>query len=339
MKSKELRLRRKRKTAFAVSWTSVGLLVICVAGLLVSFVLYGLARTNEHDRLYVSLIGGFAAGIAAFGLIGVGCMKLASKWLFEERDEAERAISEDSFFAGEGTVATFRDAGMVLEAGSVAVTVPYPELRAFAVCTRTRPREKGEWSVAIEIPAKYLSKKKTKNEPPVYAQFDYKPRLLDRLAFRGIAVGGEKKGKGKGRFRRLETFALPDRRKRRNALLTALVGAAVAAVGVGLAFTSLSTLSAVMVALGLLVAARSTVRFVQSKFLLAVYREGIFKREENGLGAFYKWEELVSVTRVAKDGEQSIRLDFGYGELLCPEADGFYDFVARNYPQKTEKRS
>ena len=167
------------------------------------------------------------------------------------------------------------------------IRVPYSEMRFISVCTRKKAQEKGDWCVAVEIPLKYLAKKGAKKTgEPVLVQADAKPRLYQTLEKHGLALLGEQppaeKVKTNCKFKPVKNFSLPNRAKRRRALVFIVISALliVAAVPVGI-FYSVSICS-VLAAAGLLLGGKSVYSCIRAKAVFGVYLEGFFWQESSG---------------------------------------------------------
>lgn len=336
---------KKQRVCYLFSWAFVVLCIACVLGLIVCIVVFGLKQDADGTLLLILTIGA-AAGTVAFALAGVGLSKLSLHYALRERDVKELAVSEDSFFAGEGTFATFQKEGVLLhsiEQDKTKIFVPYSEMRVFTVCTRARARDKGEWSVVLEIPMRYLTKdKEAQTQSPALIELTYKPRLLASLQKYGVTVLGEEKGEeGKEAFEKIAKFTRHVPEKRKRALIS--VGVCVALWGVGLALLFTRSVSVsfgvIPMILGVSVAAREIASFFFEKAVVAVYREGIFWRSRKGepRGTFLKWTEVKRVYVREEKEESVLVLDCGYGAYDCPLLNGVSECVAKTIPDLVEE--
>lgn len=334
-----------RRVFAGIGWACIILAVLCMLAVIVSFLLLGLGK---GDPVLVGwLCGGSAGGAVACG--GLGFLFMRRSFFFErtETDAEERADSEDSYFIGEGTLATFgKDALRIHRAPAArgkdkTILVPYDQMRIFSVCMRRAPREKGEWCVALEIPARYLLKegKVKKDDPPMLVEADGKPRIYASMKKYGLSVLGElppfAREDGEERtekFTRLKKFVLPDRAKRRRALIFCVLGLALAAGGIGASFWQL-TVGALLSVMGIYLAGRSAVSYVRSCRIFSVYREGIFLKERNAQDSvFLKWEEFGRLTRT-EDGE-TLRAECPYGSYDFPCPAGAYEWLSEQFPDQ-----
>ncbi len=330
--SKRCRIHRKIWGAFG--WTCIVIALLCMVGLLVVLVMIGLG--NERMLLLGSLCAGTAGGAALFGLAGLLSVRRNEMWYGRETDALERADGEDSFFIGEETLATFEKDALVIHGGKQKTAVPYEKIRLFSVCTRRRAREKGEWSVLIEVPASYVMKRAKKEEAPVLVQADGKERLYAVLRKRGLELLGELPGKDgaqEKKFHRLEKFDLPDPKKRKRSLLFMLLGGAAVCGSVGVAFLTVPV-GAVIAVAGLYLLGRSAVNFLCAKQTLAVYGEGLyFKGNSLRESFFLKWEEIVSL-KPAETEIAVIRAECLYGAYDIPRPVGAYEYLKEKFPEK-----
>ncbi|MDE6677288.1 MAG: hypothetical protein K2K12_06235, partial [Clostridia bacterium] len=198
----------RRRKAGSISSLAFGVLaVLCLLGAIVCIVLTEIGeRSKETETLLYILSGSFAGGAALFAAATVLISKIAHSVYQTELDFRERCDSENSFFVGEGTLATFEKDGLRIHAESgkgEAIKVPYSEIRFFSVCTRHLPREKGEWSVVIEVPAKYLAKAgESVEDGPALIQADAKERLYRCIENFGLTmIGGRENTEKRKRAR------------------------------------------------------------------------------------------------------------------------------------------
>lgn len=331
----------KRKLASAACWASGVLMALCMAGVIVCAVL--LAFRMEIDRLLFPLIGGFFGGSVLFALAAVLLEKLTVSLRKRELDARERLVSDDSFFIGDGVLAVFGEKGLVIrsEKDGTGTEAPYGELRFFSICSRSRPREKGEWNVGIEIPVVYLSKDgKGKSEPPVLVAAEMKERLLQCLEKHGLTLLGEKydPAPAKKKFTRRSALVLPDRIKRRTALWTLAAGGLFVVGGVIAAFLWNVSVGAVIAVFGAFFAGRAVFSYRRARSVLAFYEEGIYWEDaEKARNLFVKWEEIERIVPAEELGERFLRLECAYGVYPVADVPGAVEYLEANMPEKIAK--
>lgn len=320
---------------YACAFLAIG----CLIGIIVAVMILNFGKSENHETLSYILVCSFAGGAAVFGLAAFFLSRALTAAAARELDFRERCDGEESFFVGEGTLMTFEAEGVRLhdERGSEhePIRVPYSEMRFISVCTRKKAQEKGDWCVAVEIPLKYLAKKGAKKTgEPVLVQADAKPRLYQTLEKHGLALLGEQppaeKVKTNCKFKPVKNFSLPNRAKRRRALVFIVISALliVAAVPVGI-FYSVSICS-VLAAAGLLLGGKSVYSCIRAKAVFGVYLEGFFWQESSGSERlFLKWQDVESVTRIEHKGFPLIEFRCSYGKYTVPCAEGAYELVDR----------
>lgn len=334
-----MRERRMKKfcTGFGMGLAVLGLLCLC--GLVVSLILFGLKE--DGLVLYASLCGGFAGGAAVFGLLGLFVLRRGEVYAERELDVLERADSEESFFVGEDTLARFKkDTLLIKGTRGARAEIPYPEMRFFSVCARTKPRERGEWSVLMEFPARYLDKKCKQDAPPVLVQTSAKERLFSCLKSHELPLEGElpQEGNDEKSYIRIQKFVSPLPEKRKRALIMLLVGAAAFCGGIGLAFLQ-TVIGTVVAFLGGYVLFRGALSLLKARRTLAVYEEGIFLKEPNSRDScFLKWGEIVRLRPAEGQNGAAIRVECPYGEYEFPRPAGAYEFLREHFPGKCEER-
>ena len=318
------------------------LAVLCLLGVFFSVIVAEFNRGAAHLCYY--LAAGFGGGGILFALLAFLMGKFSGKREILTADFCERCDGEDSFFVGDGTLATFEEGRLRLhdEDNKTQIEIPYAELRAFSVCSRIRPCERGRWSVILEIPRRYIMKEGTfsESDPPALIQTDAKERLLSTLEKFGIELFGERQPSdmptGK-RFEPLKRYYLPDRRKRTRALLVGGLGLVAIAAGILLAFLFNVTAGVVCAVFGAFLLARSVIAFVQARGMLAVYREGIYWRETvRRESAFLKWEEVEHIERGEHKGFPVLTLHCIYADFYFPEADGVWEYLIETHREKCD---
>lgn len=341
-RARTLSLRHRLFAALAFAFAILALLLLI--GVVV--IVFLLEFTSVSDVLLATIALSFAAGALLCAPAAYLLSRFAMKQEKRCEDFAERCDSPESFFVGEGTLATFGEGGLLLHAADKEkqTFVPYAEMRFFSVCTRRAPAEKGTWSVVFEIPAHYLRKDgKAKGEPPALIQTDSKPRLLATLERYGLELLGEQPEEpGKNvHFTPLKKFALPNAKKRRTALIILGMGAVFAVAGVPVAIFFNVTAGGLIIAVGLFIAIRQTVAYMRARALFAVYKEGIYWRESDGPDRmFLKWEEISRLVpeEVERDGERYPVLTARclYGDYRFPRPRGAIEYLAEVFPEKIE---
>ncbi len=314
--------------------------ILLLFGVVICAVLSETALTSPGKRtlLYI-LAGSFGGGAALFALAAYGMGRLSRLFDLRARDARERADSPESFYVGEGVLATFAEDALEFhaEGREGRIRVPYPELTFYSVCSRTAPREKGIWKAVIGVPANYLRKNAEGEGGPVLIETDYKPRFACALKRRGIEFVGEpyQKTAHGVRFSRMKTFKMPLDARRKRAIVFAALGAAVAGAGIAVAFLLSPFIGAVVTVFGGAFAVRSLWRAVFSGRSLAVYREGIYwredKREER---IFLKWEEIVRLSAEERETGTGLRAVCACGAYVFPLPRGAYEYLAENFPEK-----
>ncbi len=330
----------KKYTFFTVSSFIAAILVILfMIGFVVVVFLFEFGKTSMTLSL---ILMGVLAAMSVIGAFGADFFLRASKRAENDRlDYLERCDSPFSFFVGEGTLATFEESGLYLhtaEKGKREI-VPYSRMRFFSVCTRTAPREKGEWSVVMEIPACYVMKaeKLSKDAQPILAQTDAKPRLYEALKTRGLTLLGElPQEEEKKKFTVEKKFYLPDRKQRKRALLFLILGAALICASIPVGIVWNATVGAILAVFGLFLAGRFTYTYLRAKSLFAVYHEGIFWRASGKPDSlFLKWEEIE---RISSEEVDTVSVSCAYGAYRFPKVDGALEYLAETHPEKTEKK-
>lgn len=315
------RLSALRRLWSALGWACIFLGTGCLIGVVVTFVMIGLG--SRDLVLLGALCGGFTGGVLLFALCGIFGIKKSGRVGFRELDALEREDSEESFFVGEGTLLTFGEDRAILHRASEKkkISVPYAEMKFYAVCNRRAPRDRGEDSVIVEIPAHYLSKKGGReNDPPALVQTDGKQRLYDCLVRHGLELIG-KSGKGSGKkFTLIKKFSLPDEKKRRRTVIYLCLSVFCLAAGIGLAFWQ-TAIGAVLSAVGLYFITRAAISCFRSSRVLGIYEEGLFWKEDP---VFLKWEEIVHISRY---GTGELQVDCPYGAYRFPLPEGAYEAI------------
>ncbi len=341
---------QKKKARLLAVGRLLGILTAAGAILAVLLLLGVFAATivaefnREAALLCYYLAAGFGGGAVLFVLGTVLLSILSSGLELRTGDYLERCDGEDSFFVGEGTLATFEEGRLRIhgEESETEILIPYAEIRVFSVCARTLPREKGKWSVVLEIPRRYLEKEEfsSKDDPPALVQTDAKGRLFSCLEKHGLQLLGEPypsdMPKGK-RFKPLKKFYLPDRKKRGRALLLGGVGLALIAAGILLAFLYNIAAGTMCGALGAFLLTRAAIAFVQARSMLAFYKEGLYWRERvRRESVFLKWEEIEKIQPGEYKGLAVLTAHCAYGDYNFPAVGGAWDYLKANFGEKCD---
>lgn len=329
-------MRRIRIFDAVLTYAAAILALGCLIGIIACVLMLNFGERSEGELtvLYI-LTGSFAGGAAVFALLTVLFSKVMSRAAQRELDFRERLDGEESFFVGDGTLLTFGEKGVTLHGETAGehepVFVPYEDTRYISICTRRRPREKGSWCVAIEMPVKYLSKKKDgKGDEKVLVQADAKDRLYESLKKHDLVLLGEEPSAEKEdkKFLLKRKFTLPNRRKRRNALILLIAGAVLAVASVFVGIFWKPSVGALAGALGCVLLFRGTVNFLRAKAVFGVYEEGIFWRESSGTERlFLKWDDIESVAFEEKDGYPVLVFRCSYGRYAIPAVEGAYESI------------
>ena len=321
------RLQRSNAAIGGLSFAVAILAVLSLAGALVCMIV-----EEWKGGVPLGLLLGFCGGALGGALAGalLGYLAMARRKTVE--DYLERMDSEESFFVGDGTFATFREDGLDIHSEKRSVRIPYGELRAFSVCTRKSPRESGEWSIVLEIPSSYLSQEESGVS---LVQADDKPRLRAVLARRGIAVLGEPSDGKKGKFKCEKAFYLPNKQKRAGAVFWTVLGALVAVGGVFVGIFWNAAAGGIMGALGVFLLARGIYAFIGARALFAIYEEGIYWRGSQTERVFLKWEEIVRVAAEEKNGFPLLFVQCECGGYRFPRPQGALEAIAEKHPEKS----
>ena len=341
--TKKAAYKRSRILAAVAMYSAAILAVLCLIGIVVSVLLlnFGAQSKAKNDILYI-LTGTFAGGAVLMSLCTYLFSKLMHAIAARELDLRERLDSEESFFVGEGTLMTFGENGLTLHSEAVGnsepVLVPYHETRYISICTRRRAQEKGSWCVAIEIPVKYLARNiEGKEHEKVLVQADGKERLYQALKKHNLTLLGEERQEGKEnkKFIPVQKFTLPNRKKRRNALIMLALGGVLAGGSVPLALFVSAPIGALAGAVGLLLLLRAIMAFLKAKAVFGVYQEGVFWRESSGKESlFLKWGDIEKVLFGEQNGYPVVTFYCSYGRYAIPAVEGAYECIEKLQKEK-----
>lgn len=309
-------------------YTATALAVLLLIALVVTVVVF--EWRQESGALYFILLASFGGGTVLCALAAFFCTKWIARADANRLDFAERCAGENCFFVGEGTLAEFGEDGLLLrgperEGKRRTVKIPYAHIRLFSVCTRTAPREKGDWSILIEFPSRYVTKES--EQPVLVVQTADKPRLREAISSCKLNVLGEEPSSSEGKkFTLREKYLFPNAKKRKGALISGGLGLAILLAGVGLAFWK-GSFGAMAVCVGALLFGRAVWNFIGAKACLALYDEGLYWKDGTDR-VFLKWEEIEAVTQEEREGREVLLVDCGYGSYRFPAAGDCYAHVA-----------
>ncbi len=331
-------LRRKCSVCNVFFYIFLALSVAGFLGAIVSVIVFEFSESMSDMLLYI-LLGAFFAAGALFGGLAYLFSRLLTETAAMQLDFSERCDSEKSFYVGEGTLATFGDGAVLLhgdKGDTKNIRIPYEDIRLFSVCTRTAPKEKGEWSVVMELPSRYLAKNgKADKDEKVLVQTDAKERLNRVIAEEGLSLlGEERKIRKHQKFVPKTKFYVPVPDKRRRALLMSILGFLVAAAGIPAAIWWNVTAGSFLSVIGLFLGMRCLASFLGAKSVFSVYGEGIFWKEAGGQRIFLKWEEIESVSRDTVNDTPVLKVQCIYGDYHLPDIAGVYEYLGEFRPEK-----
>lgn len=342
-------LRLKRKIANAAVLVFAIIAIACLIGVLICAVLLQTGdRTAERDFLFYLLTGIFAACavVLAFAAFGVGV--LGQHIQNAEMDYLERCCGEDCFYVGEGTVAQFGEKELFIRSESekykkTRIYVPYHDIVFHSVCTREKPREKGKWSVVLEIPSHYVMKRG--DSPKAFVETQGKERLYNTLAARGLQLKGEsplREGEKRPdkRYKATTKLVLPDAKKRRHNLIMMGVSALMVVVGIVISvfWGDMTMPGALVSVLGIAMLARGTHGFVQAKGMLALGENGLYWKESGaavGEKIFLKWEVIDKIKYETIADKRYLAVVCPYGTYHLPDIAGAYEWIEKIRPELT----
>ena len=342
-------LARTRKAMNALTFTLAIVAVLCVIGLLVDVIVLEMRdNTPTEEQLMYILAGVFAAGAAGLAFAAFGCGKFSQEHAKTELDYRERCDGEESFFVGEGTLATFGEEGIVLhaEAGDKKpIRIPYRDLKLYSVCTRRKPREKGEWSVVLEMPSRYVVKEGREKDvsPRALIQTDGKERLYRAIEAHALSLLGEAPPRGEApkdrKFRLTTKFELPDGEKRKKYAVYMAVAAVMTVAGVLIAvlWREMLTVGAILSVFGVFFFGRALFSFLHAKGMAAFSEEGLYWKEGGRAvdeRIFLKWEEIEHVSIAEVQQRRCLKISCAYGNYHLPDIAGVYEYIGRVKPEK-----
>ena len=350
--TEEERFRRGRRYALKRKFAGVCTLVFGIVAVLaflaclILLIVYEFRGDGEHALKIVllSVSLGCGGGAVVCAVIAFLFGKLAQRADRLDLDFRERCDGEESFFVGEGTLATFEEDVLRIHAETgkeTPVLVPYREMRMFSVCTRRAPKEKGEWSVVFEIPVKKKEKKGkySAGDPPALVQTDGKARLYECIRRHNLELIGAlpEQNPPKEKYLRLARYSFPDRAARKRAAMLMILGGVLLAASVPVGIFLNVTQGSLLGVFGMFILGRAGFSFVDAKSTLAFYREGVFWREaKRAERMFLKWEDVIKITFPQEKELPQLAVHCPYGVYRFPDPDGARDFLERNFPDKLQ---
>ena len=323
--------------------------VACLIGVLVVVIMLEMGDpTPAQTQLYYILTGSFAGGAVLFAAGSLLFGKLSQEATLTQLDFVERCNGEACFFVGDGTLAEFSDDALLIrsetDTAKQKIRVPYKDIKFHSVCTRTKPQEKGKWSVVMEMPARYVMKRG--DSPRALIETDGKERLYRTIEERGLTLLGEQPPRGNERrenkkFEPRARFLLPDEQRRRRSLIFAGVGVVLIVAGALIAvfWKEFLLIGIILGVFGLFWSIRSLFAFAKAKGALSFYEEGIYWQESGRAETdrfFLKWSELVRVKLETVEGKHYLAAECAYGSYHIPEVAGAYDYLKEFRPELCE---
>lgn len=339
-KKKAHSLRIKRKFTNGAVFVFAIIAIACLIGLLVTAIMLQTGeREQARDTLLYILTGAFAGGAVLFALAAFGLGVLAQRVQASELDYLERMCGMDCFYVGDGTVAQFCEKELYIRSESpdkkAKIHIPYKEIVFHSVCTRKKPREKGKWSVVIEVPSHYVLKRS--GAPKAFIETDGKERLYSILQARGLELLGERPPREGGKrpdthYPATTKLLLPDEQKRRRNLLIIGVSALLVVAGVLIAvfWREMTLLGAILSVLGAVFIARASAGYVQAKGMLALGKAGLYWKESGNAAAerfFLKWEVIERVRYETIQDRRYIVVQCAFGAFHLPDIAGAYEAI------------
>lgn len=346
-KKKARSLRIKRKIAGGAVFALAVVAIACLIGvLIVVILLQNGEREHARDTLLYILTGAFAGGSVLFALAAFGVGLMEQRIREAELDYLERLCGEDCFYVGDGTVAQFGEKELYIRSESEQykkpkIHVPYGDIRFHSVCTRKKPREKGKWSVVLEMPARYVMKRG--DAPKAFIETDGKERLYRILQARGLVLHGEQPPRKDEPCRNTQYPAkikllLPDDKKRRRNLIMIGISILVLLAGILVAFLwqEMTLLGAVLCVLGAVFIVRGVSGFLHAKGMLALGEMGLYWKESGEAVAdkiFLKWEVIEHIRYETIKDKRYLAVVCAFGTYHLPDIDGAENAIRSLRPE------
>ncbi len=331
----------KRNALFAkiTTWIFIALLLAGFLGLIVTVIIAETGK-DEATRLICYYVCFGCMGLVLLSIAGgVFAFKWGERARLFELDARERAVSDESFFIGEKTMLTFREKDVLLHADESVkmkdIVVPYSEISFYSIRMRRSPKRKGERSVLLELPAKYLNKKAEKDAKPTLIAMEYKERLLGCIQkFSATLTEASDESELPKPQRRFTIKIKQDNTKKYITLFVA-IAFLVGGILLSIFLSELATVGYVLAAVGLFTLGRAVVQLVRGGTGFAVFTDGVLWMEQNRLDNLYlRWSEIKCYTRIEHQKQQFVRFDVEYGEYYFPDLNGLYRILSEQFPEK-----
>lgn len=323
--------------------TLVVLLLIGMIGCIISVIIAETRLgTPEEDGAWVAaavFIAVLFLSIALF--LPVYRFGASSRLRYE--DERERLDSEESFFVGENLLFTFGENGATIHnetAGGeeISVSIPYSDIACFDFWLRRTPKAKGERSILVKIPAKYLSKDpKERSGEPSLVTMTYKQRLLDAIDRHSVSLTRCCEGCAKNTKKLFSVTAKSSDVASKSSAVSVVAGGLLIVAGVVLAFLLESAVLGVALAVfGAILCGKSVFSLLRNgKTGLVVSAAGVWWREANQYDSlFLRWEDVSCVKLHRHGGETYVAFVCPFGSYYFPDIDGLSGFLRERFSEK-----
>ncbi len=336
------RAKRRGKITRVFSWVCIALLLISFIGLIVCILMAEGSPAGSQRAVVCWGVAFGCLGVIALSIAGALLLfRLGDKFAREEADARERAISDESFFIGEKMLATFEADCLRLHGESEAdrlreVRVPYRDVRFFDVTLRRSPRDKGEKSVVLEIPARYTQAKAEKNAPPSLVSMERKERLFAAIEAHSLTLVQTDDNATLPPPERLFAVKLPNR-KGSGKVISLVLGIALTVAGVLLAIFggNASNVGYLLATFGVLVGGKGVIALARGGGAFVVYRDGVLWKEENRYEQNYlRWSEISGFSRVEHEKQPFVKFDCAYGSYYYPDIQNLYERLVEQFPEK-----
>lgn len=348
-----------------VVWTVLVLLVVSLVVCIVGVVLAeSKAGTGEEHGAWVMAIVAVSVDLLAIAC-AVPAFRRMERALLALFDAAERADSEDSFLFGDDVLGTFGENGITMHTSHAAmdemrprnrrrgaeeegardyedtmdevnVQIPYHDMTFSLFSMRRFPADKGERSLLVKIPDRYLTRKGGEGTSSVVT-LTWKKRLQESMERYRVRYESYSEGRKKGKvlFSSVKRTNSP---KRKSGFLFLAIGIALVVAGIALAFTSESSigLPVALAAFGVILGGKGAYSLVKSgKSGLQILESGVYwKEEEKKDGVFFCWEDIESVRLTRRGKETFLLFRMPFGEYFFPDRDGLSAFLKENFAIK-----
>ncbi len=320
----------RRSTAFAVLGFAFALLIVLfTVGACVCVILLNFASEGE---LLLILLASFGAAAPLSALGAMLFSKASQRAASVLSDYEERCDSPESFFVGEGTLATFQREALLFHSEKREISVPYADIAFHAVCMRSRPAPEGNFLAVAELPARYLQK--DAGEEKAFVEFEMKDRLLETLARHGLEIEGElpEGNAEKKRYEPMQKFYRPDRAGQRRALLTIVLFSLIILAAVPVMIFWELAFGICLAVFGAVFLVRAAFSYFGARAPLVVYAEGIFGQSTEGGKIFLRWEDIVTMRPAREEPVLGVKCVCGGYTLTLP--DGAWEYLLKFAPKK-----